>query len=126
MIKGPKLNELLKRPRNLLEDDCNNNALLAAVESGSPSNVSKLILHGATNIDTALAKSRGEKHYAVTAALLIIKAAMENDRILVLKLYGENVQGDTKIPLTEEDNLEELQAAVAGGNISTVVPIEIS
>ena len=61
MIKGPKLNELLKRPRNLLEDDCINNALLAAVESGSPSNVSKLILHGATNIDTALAKSHKEK-----------------------------------------------------------------
>ena len=43
-----------------------------------------------------------------------------------MKLYGENVQGDTKILLTEEDNLEELQAAVAGGNIRTVVPIEIS
>ena len=51
---------------------------------------------------------------------------MENDRILVLKLYGENVQGDTKIPLTQEDNLEELQAAIAGGNIRTVIPIEIS
>ena len=126
MIKGPMLNELLKRPRNLLEDDCINNALLAAVESGSPNNASKLILHGATNTDIALAKSREEKQYAVTAALLIIKAAMENDKILVLKLYGENVQGETKIPLTEEDNLEELQAAVAGGNIRTVIPIEIS
>ena len=109
-----------------MEDDCINKALLAAVESGSPSNAGKLILRGATNIDTALAKSRKEKQYAVTAALLIIKAAIENDRILVLKLYGENVHGDTKIPLTEEDNLEELQAAVAGGNIRTVVPIEIS
>ena len=126
MIKGPMLNELLKKPLNLLEDDCINNALLAAVESGSPSNACKLILHGATNIDDALAKSRKEKQYAVTAALLINKAAIENDRILVLKLYGENVQGDTKIPLTEEDNLEELQATVAGGNIRTVVPIEIS
>ena len=116
----------MKTPLNLLEDDCINKALLAAVESGSPSNANKLILRGATNIDTALAKSRKEKQYAVTAALLIIKAAIENDRILVLKLYGENVHGDTKIPLTEEDNLEELQAAVAGGNIRTVVPIEIS
>ena len=126
MIKGPMLNELLKKPLNLLEDDCINNALLAAVESGSPINAGKLILHGATNIDDALAKSRKEKQYAVTAALLIIKAAIENDRILVLKLYGENVQGDTKIPLIEEDNLEQLQAAVACGNIRTVVPIEIS
>ena len=125
-IKGPNLNELLKTPLNLLEDNCINQALLAAVDSGSPSNAGKLILRGATNIDEALAKSRKVKQYAVTAALLIIKAAMENDKILVLKLYGENVNGDTKIPLTEEDDLAELQAAVATNNIRTAVPIEIS
>ena len=125
-IKGPNLNELLKTPLNSLEDNCINQALLAAVESGSPSNAGKLILRGATNINEALKKSRKEKQYAVTAALLIIKAAVENDKILVLKLYGENVQGDTKIPLTEEDDLAALQAAVATNNIRTVVPIEIS
>ena len=125
-IKGPNLNELLKTPLNLLEENCIDQALLAAVESGSPSNIGKLILRGATNIDNALAKSRKEKQCEVTAALLIIKAAIENDKILVLKLYGENVDGDTKIPLTEEDDLGELQAAVATGNIRTVVPIEIS
>ena len=125
-LKGPNLNELLQTPLNLLEDNCINEALLAAVDSGSPSNAGKLILYGATNIDEALAKSRKEKQHAVTAALLIIKAAMENDKILVLKLYGENVNGDTKIPLTEEDNLAELQFAVANSNIRTVVPIEIS
>ena len=125
-IKGPNLNELLKTPLNLLEDNCINHALLAAVESGSPSNVGKLILRGATNIDEALAKSRKEKQHAVTATLLIIEAAIENDKILVLKLYGENVNEDTKIPLTEEDDLAELQAAVATNNIKTVVPIEIA
>ena len=113
-------------PRNLLEDDYLNSALLAAVESGSSSVTNKLIFHGATNVDEALAKSRKLKQHEVTAALLIIKAAMENDRILVMKLYGENVQGETKIPLTEEDNLAELQAAVASKNIKTVIPIEIS
>ena len=125
-IKGSNLDKLLKTSLNLLEDDCINQALLVAVECGSPDIASKLILHGAKNIDEALAKSYKEKQYAVAAALLIIKAAMENDRILVLKLYGENIQGETKIPLTEKDNLEELQAAVASGNIKTVVPIEIS
>ena len=85
-IKGPNLIKLLKTKLNLLEDDCINKALLVAVESGSPSNAGKLILRGATNIDDALAKSRKEKQYAVTAALLIIRAAIENDRILVLKL----------------------------------------
>ena len=100
--------------------------MLVAVQSGDPSSVSKLILYGATNIDMALTESRKEKQYAVTAALLIIKAAIENDRILVLKLYGENVPVQkTKIPLTEEDNLEGLQAAVAGGNIKMVFHMAI-
>ena len=123
MIEGSCLNELLVTP---VRDDCVNSALLAAVSNNNLNSIHYWTFCGATNIDNALAKSRKEKQYAVTAALLIIKAAIENDRILVLKLYGENVQGDTKISLTEEDNLEVLQAAVAGGNIRTVVPIEIS
>ena len=114
---------MLKTP---IDDKHINSALLVAVNSDDPSNVGKLILYGATNIDEALAKSRKEKQYAVTAALLIIKAAMENDKILVRKLYGEDVNGYTRIPLTEEDNLVELQAAVATNKIRTVVPIEIS
>ena len=126
-INGPNLAELLKTPLNQLEDDCLNNALLAAVESGSPINPMKLILRGATNVDEALAKSRNFKKHAVTAALLIIKAAVVNDRVLVMKLYGGNVRGpETKIPLTREDNLAELQAAVWSNGIKTVIPIEIS
>ena len=101
--------------------------MLAAVESGNPANVGKLILRGATIVDVALAKSRNLQKHAVTAALLIIKAAMEDDRILVLKLYGENVQGQqTKIPLTAEDNLKELQEAMSSNNFKTVIPIELS
>ena len=111
----------------MLEKDCLNHALLAAVESGNPGNVGKLILRGATNVDSALAKSRSLQQHEVTAALLIIKAAMEDDRILVLKLYGENVRGQqTKIPLTVEDNLDKLQAAMASNNFKTVIPIELS
>ena len=125
-IDGPNLIKLLKTPLKFLEDNCLNSALLAAVESGSPNNVGELILHGATNIDLALTKSRSLKQPAVTAALLMIKAAMENDRILVLKLYGENFNGEkTKIPLGD-DNLAELQAAVSSNNIETLIPIEIS
>ena len=111
----------------MLEKDCLNHALLAAVDGGNPANVGKLILRGATNIDEALSKSRKLKEHAVAAALLIIKAAMENDKILVLKLYGENVQGQqTKIPLTAEDDLGKLQAAVSSSNFKTVIPIELS
>ena len=126
-INGPNLIKLLKTHLNQLEENCIDHALIAAVESGNHSNVGKLILRGASNIDKALEESRRLRQHAVTAALLIIKAAMENDRILVLKLYNENVQGvDTKIPLTEEDNLVELQRVVCNHTIKTVVPIEIS
>ena len=121
----------MNSPLDLLEDECLNTALLATIESGnpSPSNAGRLILRGANNIDLVLTISRRLKQHAVTAALLIIKAAMVNDRILVLKLYGENVQGqETKIPFTEEDNIPELHAAVCGKSINTciVISIEIS
>ena len=87
----------------------------------------KLILRGATNVDEALAKSRNLKQHKVTAALFITKAAVVNDRILVMKLYGENTHGqETKIPLTREDNVAELQAAVCSNSIQTIIPIEIS
>ena len=109
-----------------MEEKCIDDALIAAVESGNHSNIGKLIFRGASNIDKALEESRRLKKYAVTAALLIFKAAMENDRILILKLYAENVQGlDTKIPLTEDD-VNELQRVVCNHTIKTVFPIEIS
>ena len=79
------------------------------------------------NVDIALAKSCNLQQHAVTAALLIIKAALENDKILiVLKLHDENVQGQqTKIPLTTKDNLEKLQAAMSSNNFKIVIPIEL-
>ena len=110
-----------------MEENCIDRALIAAVENGNHSNVAKLILRGASNIDKALEKSQRLRKNAVSAALLIIKAAMENDRILVLKLYGEDVQGlITKIPLSEENDLNELQQVVCNHTIKTVVPIEIA
>ena len=126
-VNGPNLNELLKTPLNQLEENCVDHALIAAVESGNHSSVGKLILHGASNIDQALEASCRLRKHVVTAAFLIVKAAMENDRTLVLKLYGENVQGlDTKIPLAEEDDLTEIQNVVCNHTIKTVVPIEIA
>ena len=121
---GPKINELLKTPLNLLEDDCINKALLVAVEIGSCSLAGKLILRGATNIDKALEESRRLHQILVTAALVVIKAAMRNDRALVLKLYGEHTQENNA--LIEEDNLVELQNVVRNHGVKTVVPIEIA
>ena len=120
---GPKINELLKTPLNLLEDDCINQALLVAVENGSCSNVGKLILRGATNIDQALEESRRLQQILVTASLLVIKAAMKNDQTLVLKLYGEPTQETGTLI---EDNLIELQNIVRNDGVKSVVPIEIA
>jgi len=124
---GPNLNELLKTPLNQLEENCLDHALIAAVENDNHNSVGKLILRGASNIDTALEESRRLRKHMVTAALLIVKAALENDRVLVLKLYGENVQGlGSTISLTEEDDLNELQQVVCNHTIKTVAPIEIA
>ena len=121
---GPKINELLKTPLNLLEDDCIDQALLVAVENGSCSSVGKLILRGATNIDPALEESRRLQHVLVTAFLLVIKAAMTDDRVLVLKLYGEHTRETSTLII--EDNLIELQNIVRNSGVKTVVPIEIA
>ena len=126
-INGSNLDKLLKTPLNQLEENCLDHALLAAVEVGNHNSVGKLILCGASNIDKALEESRKRRKYVVTATLLLVMAAMENDRILVLKLYCEVVQGlDTKIPLTKEDDLAELQHAMCNNTVKTVIPIEIS
>ena len=124
-INGSRLNELLKVPLNKLEGNCLNQALLTAVESSNTSAVGKLILRGAKNVDEALTKSRSLKKCIITAALLTIKAAMENDKALILKLFGEHMEEETKIALTEDDHLADLQTAMAN-KIPTMIPIEIS
>jgi len=124
---GPNLDKLLDVPLEYLEDNCLENALVAAVRCSTVSNVGKLILRGASCIEEALRESRRLQRHAVTAFLLIIKAAIENDRIFVLKLYGEDLQGvETKIQLTEDDDLSELQRFVCSEAIKTVIPIEMS
>ena len=100
---------------------------MAAVETGNHSNVGKLILRGASCIDEALDKSCKLKTYSVTATLLIVKAAMVDDQILILTLYGENVDGlVSKIPITVGDNLFELQNCVLDQSFKTAVAIEMS
>ena len=116
---------MLSTIKNQLVENCFNYALIAAVVSGRHRNVTHLILHGASNIDKALEESRRLQRHAVTVTLLIIKAAIENDQILILKLYGEDVHRlPTIIPLTEEDNLVVFQRLVC--EVDTKVPIEIA
>ena len=100
---------------------------MVAVETGNHINVGKLIYCGASCIDEALEKSRILQHHLVTGTLLIVKAAMVDDWVLVMTLYGENVHGlATKISIAVGDNLSELQNCVLDRSFKTGIAIEIS
>ena len=85
---GDNLNELLHVQVDYLESFCLEKALIAAVEAGNHFNVGKLVVKGATNIDDALKKSIELRKHDVRAMLLLVIAAKENDKDLVLKLFG--------------------------------------
>lgn len=117
------LNDLLKTPQNQLESNCINRALLAAVHSGNCNNVGKLVLRGAPNIEEALEESKKVQKHAVTATLLIIKAALKNDIGLIEELYNEESSPKHK-DLLELDFEHVCDAARHA--VQTVVPIEIA
>lgn len=118
------LNELLKTPQNQLESDCINRALLTAVRCGNSNNVGKLILRGAANIEEALEESKRLQQYNVTATLLIIKAAYENDTALIQKVYGESTS--TKYDDLVGPDFEHVSKAAKTTAVRTFVPIEIA
>ena len=125
---GTGLNNLLRGNPDL-EPDCLTRSLIAAVmkEDGSHLNIGELVIKGATNIDEALELAKQMKQHAAQAMLLLVKAAMTNDRNLVLKLFGEVGGG----PLTSGvdcsyEGFAEVQMVVTSGKVSTVVPIEVA
>ena len=121
---GNGLNELL-RDNPELEPDCLPRALLAAVMKDNHSNIGKLVIKGAPNLEAALELATREKKHHARAILLLVTAAMNNDRSIVLKLFGEPVPNQKGRDIPEE-GLQEVQTAVRTGKVSTVVPIEIA
>lgn len=119
---GDGLNELL-RDNPELEPDCLTRALLAAVRRDNHSNVGKLVIKGAANIDEALDLAKKEGKHNARAILLLVTAAIKNDRGLVLRLFGESGQKGQE---AHDEGLQEVQAAVMTGKVSTVVPIEMA
>ena len=57
--------------------------------------------------------------------LLLVKAAMEGNRNLVLKLFGESSPG-LDMRDYQDEGFQDVQKAVLSGKVSTVVPIEIA
>lgn len=115
---GDGLNDLL-RENPELEPDCLSRALLAAVMRDNHSNIGKLVIKGAPNIEQALELAKKEGKHNARAILLLVTAAIKNDRSLILRLFGESGQKD-------EEGFQEVQVAVMTGKVSTVVPIEMA
>ena len=88
-------------------------------------NIGKLIIKGATNIDEALELAKRERKHNARAILLLVIAAIKNDRNLVLRLFGEPVPSPKAADISDE-GFQEVQSAVTSGKVSTVVPIEMA
>ena len=118
------LTELLQVPSDQLEPNCLNQALEAAVNNDNHVNIGKLILKGADNIEDCLRQSRDHLKPHARAMLLLVKAAMQGNRNLVLKLFGESIP-EMDPQVYQDDNFKDVQKVLLAGEISTVVPIEI-
>lgn len=126
--EGTRLTELLQVPNEELESDCLTRALIAAVKTGNHTNVGKLIVKGAPNIAEALKLSVEKKKHQTTAVLLLATAAIQGNRHQIRVLFGE-ATGALLLPENQEvptEDVEHIQAAVASGKVSTVVPIEMA
>ena len=119
-----QLNELL-RDNPELEPDCLSRALLVAVSRDDNANIGALIIKGATNIDEALELAKRERKHNAQALLLLVKAAVENDRNLVLRLFGALAPSSKGGDISDE-GFQEVQSAVTSGEVSTAVPIEMA
>ena len=123
---GDCLEELLHLDPDQLEPNCLNQALTAAVSNDNHYNVGKLIVKGADKITEALKQSVDDKKPHARAMLLLVHAAMEGNRNLVLRLFGEPTSGADNCREYIDDTFPEVQKAVLSGKVSTVVPIEIA
>ena len=123
---GDGLTELLRFNTDQLESHCLNTALTAAVRNDNHYNVGKLIVKGADEIKKALRQSVEDKKPNARAMLLLVHAAMEGNRNLVLRLFGEPTSGADNSRDYIDDTFPDVQKAVLDGKVSTVVPIEIA
>ena len=122
---GDGLTELLRFNADQLEPDCLNAALTAAVGNDNHYNVGKLIVKGA-EINEALQQSADEKKPHARAMLLLVHAAMNGNRNLVLCMFGEPTSRPDTCREFLDDTFPDVQKAVLSGKVSTVVPIEIA
>ena len=91
---GDNLTDLLCFGVDQLEPNCLNQALFAAVANNNHHNVGKLIVKGANKVADALKQSADQKKPHARAILLLVHAAMEGNRDLVLRFFSEPTSGN--------------------------------
>ena len=124
-INGDNLTALLQVNAEQLEPNCLTRSLVAAVRNDNHFNVAKLIVKGASNIDECLKIAKEEHKPHARAMLLLVQAAKEGKRDLVLKLFGEPAPG-LDMRDFQDYGFQDVQKAVLSGKVSTVVPIEMA
>ncbi len=86
----------------------------------------KLIVKGADNIDDCLRLAKENHKPHARAMLLLVKASLEGNKNLVLKLFDEPAPGLQDAREYQDDGFPDVQKAGVSGKVSTVVPIEIA
>ena len=122
-----QLDELLAVPKESLERECLQTALMVAVEKNSAVNAGKIIIKGRETLDinAALAYATEVRSHAVRALLLLVRAAYDDDVEMVSTLY-ETSSPHYDHPLISERDLHLVQSAIRKKQVGTVVPIKIA
>lgn len=88
---GRQLSMLLQEHVDDVEEDCLEQALLIAISANNSVAVEKLIMKGVDNILDALNLSMVQERHQIRGLLLLVIAAVDGNRELTLKLFGEDV-----------------------------------
>ena len=98
---GDNLTDLLRVRGEELEPYCLERALIAAVRNGNHFSVGKLVVKGATNVEDALQLSKEMKKHEARAMLLLVLAALKNDKDLILKLFSTSFENPTSVSIIQ-------------------------
>ena len=123
------MTELLQQGSDQLEEDCLPRALIAATRNNNPSSIGKLVVKGASsNIDKCIEIATAEGLHQSRAMLLLIKAALTGNKSIIQKLFGDNVINQNSLDpnVFNDEHFPKVQDAIAGGSVTTVVPIDIA
>lgn len=97
---GRHLSMLLQEHVDNIEEDCLDQALLIAVNVNNSSAVAKLVMRGVDNILDALKLSTMQGRHQIRGFLLLVIAAADGSRELVLKLFGEEIQTSDELQVS--------------------------